>query len=506
MASSTPNGLPRVAVAGPVLQRPYSVFSSRPVRAVLTLLCLGVLGELLPGLWGVRIFGRELPEQGAAPSGVPRVMAPVDEVGEATLETDTSPRDDLAQPEHVRVPQPARGPIAEQPVLEPLPKVDAAKPPRPIEGSFESLEPFLAALSRTARRLPGAVTRVLYYGDSIVASDLGTGTLRRKLQTTFGDAGHGFVLIANAWPAYFHNDIYRLASRGWKVSRVVGPYAADGLYGLGAVSFTAPPGLRSRVGSSRDGSFGTRVSHFELAYLKQPHGGKLTISVDGEERETIDTESQVAEAGFYTLEVPDGEHTFEMATAQGMTRTFGFVLERATPGVVLDAVGIVGARIRFLDKQDDAHWTEQLKWRRPNLVVFQFGANESADGYAYPMEDYRRTMRAVLDKVHAAVPEAACFIVGTLDRARKEESRLVTVPVIVDLVKEQERVAKEAGCAFFNTFEAMGGRGSMAKWVRRGYGAGDFTHPTSVGAEVLGNWLYTALIERYEDYRKRTAK
>ena len=41
-----------------------------------------------------------------------------------------------------------------------------------------------------------------------------TATLRRRLQKRFGDAGHGFMLMANAWPGYFHNDVVRFADPG----------------------------------------------------------------------------------------------------------------------------------------------------------------------------------------------------------------------------------------------------------------------------------------------------
>jgi hypothetical protein len=49
----------------------------------------------------------------------------------------------------------------------------------------------------------------------------------------------------------------------------------------------------------------------------------------------------------------------------------------------------------------------------------------------------------------------------------------------------------------------MGGRGSMARWVRKGFGAGDYTHPTSWGAEQLGKWIYSALMDRYAEYKRR---
>jgi lysophospholipase L1-like esterase len=170
---------------------------------------------------------------------------------------------------------------------------------------------------------------------------------------------------------------------------------------------------------------------------------------------------------------------------------------------VLDAVGLVGARLRALDESDDAHFAEALAWRGPNVVVYQFGANESADGYAYPMPEYHRTMKGVIDQVKRALPDAACLVIGAMDRARKEGDKLVTVPILPTMVAEQRAVALEAGCAFYSAFDAMGGRGSMAKWVRKGFGAGDYTHPTSWGAEQLGKWIYFALMDRYAEYKRR---
>ena len=54
-------------------------------------------------------------------------------------------------------------------------------------------------------------------------------------------------------------------------------------------------------------------------------------------------------------------------------------------------------------------------------------------------------------------------------------------------------MAKESGVAFWNTFEAMGGEGSMAKWMKTGLGGGDFTHPTPQGAEVIGDLFSKSL-------------
>ena len=67
----------------------------------------------------------------------------------------------------------------------------------------------------------------------------------------------------------------------------------------------------------------------------------------------------------------------------------------------------------------------------------------------------------------------------------------------------QRNVAKESGVAFWNTFEAMGGEGSMAKWMKSGLGGGDLTHPTPQGAEALGDLLYKSLTTGFEAWLSR---
>jgi lysophospholipase L1-like esterase len=488
-----------VQVQGPPIKNPLTALLSRPVLAVLILLGLGLLAQLTPAFERVRLFTRPPPPP-ARPA--PPMQAPVLEIGESEIESETLARPELAQPEEVALPKSARGPIAGRDQA-PLPSVDAEKPPIAIVDPGTALDGFYADLEQTARKTPGAITRVLHFGDSIVVSDYISGTLRRKLQAQFGDAGHGFMLMANAWPAYFHNDVYRFASSGWLVSRVVGPLTPDGLYGLGGVSFRAPPGSRARFGTARSGRFGRAVSRFVIIYLEQPDGGTFKLNLDGKPWGEIDTNAAEKKVAYRTVEAPDGEHELEVVTASGFTRAFGVVMERELPGVVLDAIGIQGARIRFLDKHDDAHWAEQLKSRDPSLLVYQFGANESGDGFAYPMVDYNRTMRDVLRQGKHAVPDAGCLVVAAMDRAEKRGTDLTSMAVIPAIVEEQRKASAAEGCAFFDTYRAMGGPGSMPAWVARGLGQADLTHPTGAGSEVLGNWIYRALMQGYDAYLAR---
>jgi len=467
-------------------------FCSPACVAALTVLGLGVLAEHWRRLEPLAIFHPRAPsEERAAPRPDAALV-----VGEAKLSAETLTRNELSQPDEDTLKTALRS--AEQPGDVPLPAIDAAQPPLPLaDPSGHALTGFFRALTATAHRQAHAVTRIAHFGDSIVVSDLVSGTLRRKLQAEFGDAGHGFMLIANAWPAYFHNDVSRFATAGWSVSRIVGPYAADGLYGLGGVSFKADKNVLARFGTARGGQFGKGASHFVLDYLQDPAGGTLQVSVDGVPKAIVDTRGSTRKSAYFSLDVPDGEHEFEIFTKSGVTRAFGVVLERDTPGVVLDALGVQGARIRFLDKQDDAHWAEQLTWRKPDLLIYEFGANESGDGFLYSMADYHRTMKDVLMQGQRALPGSSCLVIGAMDRAAKVGDEIVSMRVIPSLVAEQRSTAAEVGCSFFDTYGAMGGAHSMPTWVRRGLGQADMTHPTAVGSEVIGNWVFRGLMQAY---------
>jgi lysophospholipase L1-like esterase len=471
---------------------PRRVLLSRPVGALATLLALALLVELTPGLARFRLVGSR-PEHAAA---LPVAPAPAPTVGAAWLESETrSAGAPTAAGVH------AHGPIAAD-VDDGVPDEGKNAPPVALDDpSGHALDALYTKLSRVDAKEPKTVARIAHFGDSIIVSDFVSGQLRRNLQRRFGDAGHGFVLMANAWPSYFHWDVERYATAGWQVSRIVGPYADDGWYGLGGVAFRAEKNVLARVGTAKSGTFGQSVSRFVVSYAEEPHGGRFQLRVDGKDVAVIDTSGSEPKSRFHELSVPDGAHELELQTLSGESRLFGIVLERDGPGVVLDALGIQGARIRFLDKEDDAHWAEQLRWRDPDLLIYQFGANESGDGFVYSMADFHRTMLDVLAQAKRALPRASCLVVGAMDRAAKQGDEIVSVRVIPALVAEQKKAALENGCAYFDTYRAMGGKGSMPLWVKRGLGQADLTHPSGAGAERLANWIYGALMRGYGAWR-----
>jgi lysophospholipase L1-like esterase len=180
------------------------------------------------------------------------------------------------------------------------------------------------------------------------------------------------------------------------------------------------------------------------------------------------------------------------------------VLESGLCGVQYDSLGVNGAFIGLLNRyQVETTWTEQLRRRRPDLVILAYGANES-EYENWPMEQYEKDTREVVRRIRAALPEASILFVGPMDRGKRGAGgTIITRPTIPKLIAAQRHLAAETGCAFFDTFTAMGGEGTVARWYegKPRLMGGDFTHPTWPGSEIVGTLIHDALLRAYDRWQ-----
>jgi lysophospholipase L1-like esterase len=381
---------------------------------------------------------------------------------------------------------------------------------QPIPGEIEdpsgsALDGLFASLLKTESG--GTQTRICHYGDSPITNDGITSTVRRKLQLRFGDAGHGFILIDKPWGWYEHAGVTREATRGWQsdpmfISR------GEHFYGLGGVSFIASgAGVSASFSTAREGEVGRCASAFDIYFLMRPGGGDFDAAVDDQRAERVTTASDEIKSGFYRVNVAEGPHKLTIRIAgNGEVQMFGVALESNRPGVQYDSLGVNGAYIGLLAHYlDSDHWAEQLRHRKPDLVIIGYGTNES-QFERLPMDQYEQDTREAIRRIRAALPGVTIMLLGPMDRGtRGAGGGIVTRPMIPKLIGYQRRLAAETGCAFFDTFTAMGGEGTVGAWfeARPRLMGGDFTHPTAQGAEIVGTLIYDAMMRAYEEYKSK---
>jgi lysophospholipase L1-like esterase len=327
----------------------------------------------------------------------------------------------------------------------------------------------------------------------------------------------------------------------WKIDIAGIAQLKDGMHGLGGVSFIGS------TGASAHWRMKVRHSVIEIAYLSQPDAGAFTVEADDKplgvvetalapehntrpETPAEDTAEQTAtqpkpgtparstppgippssppakNPGYATFRIPEGATKFTVRVTRGTVRLYGVEFRTGANGVMYSSLGINGANVTLLSRSfNGPHWTAELRHYKPDLVIVNYGTNES--GYAKFVDTtWGPEMREVVRRLHAALPDTAVLLMSPMDRGEKNDAgKIETVKVLPRLVNIESRVASETGVAFFNTFEAMGGAGTMARWYTSEprLVSADFIHPMPAGAKIVGELLYDALRDGYNDYKLR---
>jgi lysophospholipase L1-like esterase len=344
------------------------------------------------------------------------------------------------------------------------------------------------------------VVRVVHFGDSPTTADLVTGDVRAMLQQDFGDAGTGFALIAKPWAWYNHRGLDMSASK-WKIE-IAGNSGStrDGWFGLGGVTFTGTADTEAHW-TLKDGEH----RHAEVSYLARPNGGTFAFEADGQEVGQTDTASEEITSGFASFDLPEGSTKFTLRVVSGQVRLFGVEFRKGA-GVLYSSLGVNGAGVTMISRNfSTANLSAQLRHYAPDLVVLAYGTNES--GYPkYVDSSWGDELHKAINRVREALPDTSILLMSPMDRGELNSTGdIVTTPALMRLVGREAMVAQESGTAFFNTFDAMGGEGTMGRWYAaqpRIVGA-DYIHPLPAGGKIVGGLLYHGLQTGFQEYKLR---
>jgi len=365
-----------------------------------------------------------------------------------------------------------------------------------LDDSHHSLDHFYAALHAEDQGHGDVPVRIVHYGDSPTTADLITGDARQILQQRFGNGGPGFLLIDRPWAWYGHYGV-DLAGDGWTIDTAVNS-PRIGTYGLGGAVFTGSAGAHSRIKLQN-----ADTTVVELQYLTQQNGGTVEVLADGNPAGTAQTAGGNGENGAATIVIPPGTKTLELRVTSGTVKLFGVALGREGRGLTYDSIGLNGASTTVMSRNfDEANFASALQHRRPDLVIINYGTNESTY-LNYVRTQYEIELRRAIARVRAALPQASILVMSPMDRGlRGSGNSIGTYPAIPVIVQIQERVAKDTDCAFFNTYEAMGGEGTMERWYdgHPRMVAADLIHPSPQGARIVAQALTSQLLIGYERY------
>jgi lysophospholipase L1-like esterase len=363
-----------------------------------------------------------------------------------------------------------------------------------------ALDPLYAAFAATEAGTATAPVRIAYLGDSVTADDLITNFLRITLQARFGNGGPGFLYAAAPHEYCRHRAAKRVLTGEWNVHGIAAKPPRDKLMGLGGSTADTYDGKVKLTANSAD------VAVADVYYLAQPRGGSVDVVVDKVTHGTIDTAADAKSAGFQSVALPAGTRAVTLQT-NGRVRLFGVALEAKT-GLVVDNLGVVNATAKQFAANLAGHWEKQLAHRAPDLLVLMLGGNEAAwlPAKGEAMAEHERLFTQLVTSARAANPDRACLVVSPFDQLAWEADGTpprASIPAIVDA---QHRAATAAGCAFWDAYRWMGGKGSSRGWRKKKLLTNDFQHPTEAGSRRIADALAAGLVDGYAAWRDRGVK
>jgi len=367
----------------------------------------------------------------------------------------------------------------------------AAKSSQPHDGPLALFYDALRALERRERRRH---VRIMWLGDSHAQADFWPDALRGGLQRRFGNAGPGFVHLG--FKAYRHAEIKTHIQGKWRF-RPKRPSTierwGDGAFGLGGILHAGYAERRWATVELRDEELSQREMRWDLCYkFGLPHDA-FVLEIGGQPPTALSPGDEGDVGKLLHIERrAKGLTTLKVDIRDGRTDFCGLTIEtdeERHPGVVLDNLGINGARYATVLAWDERAWAEEVKRRMPDLFVFEYGGNEAGDAIIRP-QSYKRQALALIARARRIRPDVSCLVIGPSDRADAEAK----IPPVVEALKQ---AAADAECMFWNTYQVMGGKGSLRRWRDDERAAPDGVHLKPKGYAQVGALLLADVMSGY---------
>jgi hypothetical protein len=348
--------------------------------------------------------------------------------------------------------------------------------------------------------------RIGYFGDSMIEGDLITQDLRGCMQDAFGGNGVGYVPITSI-VAGFRTSITH-SYDGWNTYNLLEKVPTDHALGISGYDFVPQTINNIDTLNASQGSWvkytavnrkhGDKFYEAKLLYGKS--AGENYAIVNGSSYKLNGTNSVNQISIHQSKACQCINARFQCKTPIDI---FGFSIE-SDSGAFVDNFsfrGNSGLTIANVQKNIYSGTNDCLNY---DLIILEYGlnaVNPKVTDYSW----YIKGMNNVIKHIQSSFPTASILLISVGDKSYRVNDMYETDPSVPILVNAQKKMAQDNKLAFWSLYDAMGGNGSMVKWVEGDTALAnkDYTHFNFKGAHKVGKLLFSKLMSEYSDYNKK---
>lgn len=361
-------------------------------------------------------------------------------------------------------------------------------------GDLTYLDPVFAALDRAGEEH----MRILHYGDSQIEEDRISSVLRDSLQTRFGGGGPGLLPVREKYYTLRFSETSTLEPARYLIYGTPEQRTGNGRYGVmgqkAHYDTTVTTSFHPLKGNEGPSRYFNRVTMLTS-------GGAVSLYCKGQKLH-LEASQDVRHA---TFELPDSTERISL-THSGSHDIYGIMLDNAN-GVSLDNIPMRGCAGTIFSSLSSSQLEDFLSGENVRLIILQYGGNVVPyTSTEKSISQYRESISKQIVLLRRLAPQARILFVGPSDMSTSIQGKMQTYSQLPSIVEALKGACMESGAAFWDMYSAMGGSGSMKKWVtsQPPLAGSDYVHFTPKGAEKMGGMLYEALMLYYDYYKIRT--
>ena len=361
------------------------------------------------------------------------------------------------------------------------------------------LDPFFEALDSAKKE----AVRIVHYGDSQLETDRMTSALREHFQAKFGGGGVGMV------PAVQPIATFTLSQT---ISPMLQRYCA-----FGSADFRAnhhrygPLAAMSRLDGTVTLSFNSRsekkfphCQKFQKISVLVKGSGTMSASCGGKTWQLTPDLGDENMVRTFCAQLPSPTSRVKL-TISGNMDIYAIMLDGKN-GVSMDNVPMRGCSGTVFTTIDRSTMAPFFKGQNVRLIILQYGGNSVPylNG-AQGITAYANSIKEQIRLFKQMAPKARILFIGPSDMSTRVNGVMKTYPHLEEVDAALRKAANDEGVAFWDMYQAQGGRNSMVEWVkaRPQLAGGDYIHFTPLGAEKMSQILYDTFQLYYKYYKFR---
>ena len=349
--------------------------------------------------------------------------------------------------------------------------------------------------------------RIIHYGDSQIEGDRISSYIRNRLQGLYGGSGPGFIPVKQV---YEQISAKVSASENWEryayfdPTQQKLPHKKYGAYNSISRFTTYKDSIDVDTVELSTGIIHIGISDKTYANFRKfnkigLHYGNSTVPAEisvYNSNTHLRTTALISDGNYHNFQIdlPETPNDLRIEISSKVSPDFYGITLDGNSGISLDNVAMRGGSGTVFAGTNPENFSSMYRELDPRIIILQYGGNsvpyikDSTE-----VQNYVSYLKNHISWLQRRAPKSQFLYIGPSDLTIMENGQMITYPLLPSINDALKEMCLANNVAYWDMFEAMGGKNSMPYWVEQKLAGSDYTHFTFSGSKLISELFFLAL-------------